>query len=102
MSAKLHGRLRSHLSLWAIGAFSLAVTSFGPSVAFGQDAHALKPPAPLLKVETDLARGSVELAALGGKAKVVDFKRGVGVAGVDHIVKGSGRQGEAAEQGKQK
>ncbi len=50
MSAKLHGRLRSHLSLWAIGAFSLAVTSFGPSVAFGQDAHALKPPAPLLKV----------------------------------------------------
>jgi hypothetical protein len=55
-----------------------------------------------LKVETDLARGSVELTALRGKAKVIDFERGIGVAGVDHIVKRSGRQSEAAEQGKQK
>lgn len=53
-----------------------------------------------LAIKLDAAGAVVELAALGGKAKMVDFETGVSVAGVNRIVGGKGRQGESAE-GKQ-
>ena len=53
-----------------------------------------------LAIKLDAAGAAVELAALGGKAKMVDFKTGVSVAGVNRIVGGKRRQGESAE-GKQ-